>query len=294
MQQVLFSPSVQYKVRPFTVGLLKWVGNKQRMAHVIASHFPSHYKTFHEPFLGSAAVLATLAPERAFASDVSKPLIEIWEALATQPAILKEWYEERWNIFQQGERGTGYKLIQASYNKSPNGPDLLFLCRSCYGGVVRFRKSDGYMSTPCGIHDPISPESFSKRVDEWKIRLKGTRFSRAGYEEAMEAAKPGDLVYCDPPYSDSQSILYGAQKFDLSNLLRVIERCKSRGVHVALSIDGTKKSGDHRVSLPIPKGIFEQEIAIDCGRSMLRRFQLNGKTLEKEHVTDRLLLTYSF
>jgi DNA adenine methylase len=293
MQQVLFSPSVQYKVRPFTTGLLKWVGNKQRMAHVIASHFPSHFRAFHEPFVGSAAVLGTLAPKQAFASDASKPLIEIWEALMTKPGTLKKWYADRWHIFHQGERGVGYKLIQASYNQSPNGADLLFLCRSCYGGVVRFRKSDGYMSTPCGIHEPILPESFEKRVDEWGYRLRGTQFSRVGYEEAMEAAKPGDLVYCDPPYSDSQSILYGAQKFDLSHLLEVIERCKSRGVHIALSIDGTKKSGDHHVSLPIPDGLFQQELFINCGRSMLRRFQLNGQTLEKELVTDRLLLTYS-
>lgn len=35
-------------------------------------------------------------------------------------------------------------------------------------------------------------------------------------------------------------------------------------------------------------------ISIFCefGRSMLRRFQLDGQTLEHEVVTDRLLLTY--
>lgn len=293
MQRLLFSHSVQYKIQPFTAGLLKWVGNKQRMAHVIAAHFPASYGAFHEPFVGSAAVLGTLAPKQAFASDASKPLMEIWGTLSTKPGLLKEWYTERWNLFHDGERGDGYKAIRASYNRTPNGADLLFLCRSCYGGVVRFRKSDGHMSTPCGIHDPISPESFGRRVDEWKMRLRGTQFRRADYEEAMEAAKPGDLIYCDPPYSDTQSILYGAQTFELPNLMRIIERCKTRGVKVALSIDGTKKSGDYHVPLSIPPGVFEREIYIDCGRSMLRRFQLNGKTLEKELVTDRLLLTYS-
>jgi DNA adenine methylase len=63
-------------------------------------------------------------------------------------------------------------------------------------------------------------------------------------------------------------------------------------VFVALSIDGTKKSGKHKVDLPIPPGLFEKEVFIDCGRSMLRRFQMDGQTLEEEHVTDRLLLTY--
>ena len=44
--------------------------------------------------------------------------------------------------------------------------------------------------------------------------------------------------------------------------------------------------------LPIPKGLFEREAFVNCGRSMLRRFQMNGKSLEEEVVADRLLLTY--
>jgi DNA adenine methylase len=61
---------------------------------------------------------------------------------------------------------------------------------------------------------------------------------------------------------------------------------------VALSIDGTKKSGDLICNLPIPAGVFEREVFVNVGRSMLKRFQMNGKTLEKEVVKDRLLLTY--
>jgi len=112
------------------------------------------------------------------------------------------------------------------------------------------------------------------------------------YEEAISRAKPGDLVYCDPPYSHSQSILYGAQSFSLENLFGVIQRCKHRGVRVALSIDGTKRSGDLVCDLPIPEGLFEREVFISIGRSMLKRFQMDGRTLEGEVVADRLLLTY--
>jgi DNA adenine methylase len=108
----------------------------------------------------------------------------------------------------------------------------------------------------------------------------------------MSLAKPGDLIYCDPPYTHSQAILYGAQSFQLEHLLSVIEKCKERGVYVALSIDGTKRSGDLICDLPLPDGLFEREMLIDIGHSMLKRFQMNGKTLEGEKVADRLLLTY--
>jgi DNA adenine methylase len=86
--------------------------------------------------------------------------------------------------------------------------------------------------------------------------------------------------------------LYGAQSFDLEHLFQVIADCKRRGVYVALSIDGTKKSGSKLCELPIPDGLFEREIFVHCGRSMLRRFQMDGQSLEQEHVSDRLLLTY--
>lgn len=75
-------------------------------------------------------------------------------------------------------------------------------------------------------------------------------------------------------------------------MLGVIATCKARGVYVALSIDGTKRSGDHVCDLPIPDGLFEREVMVNCGRSMLRRLQMGGQTLEGEVVADRLLLTY--
>jgi DNA adenine methylase len=291
-QQLAFD-NFQTPVAPLKAGLLKWIGNKQRFAHKIAAKFPASFERYIEPFVGSGAVLATLAPPCAVASDSFKPLIEIWQTLSNDPELLKLWYAERWLFMQDGEKVTQYEKIKAAYNANPSGADLLFLCRSCYGGVVRFRQTDGYMSTPCGVHDPIHPRNFGKRVDEWFRRTKGTRFVRMEYEEAMGNARSGDLVYCDPPYSNSQAILYGAQAFALENLLDIIGQCKAKGVKVALSIDGTKKSGKKVVELPIPGGLFEQELFIDCGRSMLRRFQMADQTLEEEVVTDRLLLTYT-
>ncbi|MBI3542648.1 MAG: DNA adenine methylase [Deltaproteobacteria bacterium] len=277
---------------PFRAQLLKWVGNKQRYAHEITSYFPERYGAYHEPFLGSGAVLGRLAPATGFGSDAFGPLAGIWKVLRSDPARLKGWYRERWEHFRSGDRVARYDELRASYNARPNSADLLFLCRSCYGGVVRFRRSDGFMSTPLGVHEPISPASFAARVDLWDERVRGSEFAHADYTEAFERARKGDLVYCDPPYSHSQSILYGAQSFSLETLLETVARASRRGVRVALSIDGTKKSGDLICELPIPRGLFEREVLVNCGRSMLRRFQMRDRTLEGELVSDRLLLTF--
>lgn len=279
-------------VKPFKMQLLKWIGNKQRFADEIIGYFPAKFGTYHEPFIGSGGVLGTLAPKAGRASDSFGPLIGIWQALKNRPSTLQEWYTERWEMARTLGKVEGYEKVKASYNAKPNPADFVFLTRACYGGVVRFRQADGYMSTPCGVHDPISPASFAKRVDEWHKRVRNTDFTHIEFEEAMEAARPGDVVYCDPPYSFSQAILYGAQRFSLESLFDVIEKCKHRGVYVALSIDGSKKSGDFICDIPIPKGLFEREVLVNVGRSMLKRFQMEGQTLEGEIVADRLLLTY--
>jgi DNA adenine methylase len=277
---------------PFRTQLLKWIGNKQKQADAIIAYFPKDFGTFYEPFLGSGGVLGVLAPKRAVASDAFGPLIEIWQTLHDDKELLKQQYADRYALVAKWGKVNAYARVLANYNAAPNGADLLFLCRVCYGGVVRFRKADGFMSTPCGVHAPMPPDRFASRVDAWHERTKGAKFLHADFADAIAAARSGDLVYCDPPYTDSQAILYGAQAFSLARLLDVIADCKRRGVSVALSIDGTKFSGRKLCDVAIPEGLFEQEVFVKLGRSMLKRFQMDGRTLEEHEVTDRLLLTY--
>lgn len=272
--------------------LLKWVGNKQKFAPHLISYFPKQWGTYFEPFLGSGAVLATLAPQKAVASDSFTPLIEIWTKLRADPYGLVSWYSQRYALIDSIGKQAAYDQIKASFNSKPNGADLLFLSRTCYGGVVRFRKSDGYMSTPCGPHQPMPPENFESRAMTWAARTRGATFINADFEEVLARAKEGDLVYLDPPYADSQTILYGAQAFKLERLFRAISELRYRGVKVALSIDGTKKSGRQTIALPVPDGLFVREEFVQLGSSMLKRFQLADQNGDEHHVSDRLLLTY--
>lgn len=272
--------------------LLKWVGNKQKFASKIAHAFPATYGKFYEPFLGSGAVMATVSPNFGIGSDIYKPLIEIWQKLKEDPEGLIQWYAVRRNRIDKEDKKDVYDDIKNNFNNNNNGADFLYLTRSCYGGIIRFRKADGYMSTPCGVHTPISVSTFKERVHEWNIRMRNVEFRHSDYKEIFKLAQKGDLIYCDPPYSHSQSILYGAQDFKLEELLDYIKEAKEKGIYVALSIDGNKKSGNYLCDLPIPANLFEEEIFISLGGSMLRRFQMEGQTLENEQVSDRLLLTY--
>jgi DNA adenine methylase len=231
-QALLFAPERYFlQDGPFRAQLLKWIGNKQRQADAIIRHFPRVFGTYFESFLGSGGVLGVLAPERAVASDIFSLLMEIWKLLHEDKEQLKKHYADRYALLEENGKERCYDRILASYNARLNGADLLFLCRACYGGVVRFRKNDGSMSTPVGIHGPISSESFAHRVDLWQTRTQGTSFVHVDFAEMMLLAKEGDLVHCDPPYLGSQTILYGAQSLSVHSLFDTIADCKQRGVH---------------------------------------------------------------
>ncbi len=160
-QANLFSPDdLPVCGTPFRTQLLKWIGNKQKQADAIIAYFPKRFGTYYEPFLGSGGVLGVLSPERAIGSDSFGPLVEIWQTLREDKELLKRQYADRYTLMAKLGKKEAYGSILARYNARPNGADLLFLCRACYGGVVRFRKADGYMSTPCGGHGPRAPETF--------------------------------------------------------------------------------------------------------------------------------------
>jgi len=270
--------------------LIKYIGNKSRFAEHICSTFPKDQKTYFEPFVGSGAVLGCLAPKRAIAADTMKPLIEMWKLLQKRPQELIDSYRESYGKYQRN-RLEVYESIKARFNRANNPHDFLFISRTCYGGVIRFRR-DGYLSTPIGPHKPIPPEEFSTRAFEWHRAVRSTEFVLADYAEVVKMAGDGDIVYCDPPYTDSQKIIYGAQDFTLGRLFTDLHAARRRGAFVALSIDGIKKSGNKEISIKPPKGLFELESYISLGGSMLKRFWRDGMNVDDEHVKDRLLLSH--
>ena len=273
------------KVKP----LIKYIGSKHRSAGFILSALPDDCRTYFEPFAGSLAILGHLRPKHSVACDVIEPLIDMWKLVKENPKELSNSYSENWHFYVKDKR-TAYEVIKARFNQSPNPHDFLFICRSCYGGVMRFRR-DGYLSTPIGPHDAISPQEFSDRLSVWHQVVQNTDFVHGDFSKIIKDAGKNDVVYCDPPYFDSQKILYGAQDFTLERLYRDLLLAKERGAFIALSIDGIKKSGDKHISIIPPDGLFETEFYVSLGGSMLKRFWRDGMDVKDEHVKDRLLLS---
>lgn len=281
--------------------LLKWIGNKQRFASTIVSYMPNSFNDYYEPFLGSGAVLAELLMQdatcmfphfqHAYGSDILPFLIEIFQLVKDNPLAIIDYYAKEISAYYDNPE-VQYEIVKSRFNQNHNAFDFCVLARTCYSGIIRFRKADGYMSTPRGPHKPISPSEFEKRVWLWSDLIQKADFHAATFEEAMLKPQEGDLVYCDPPYTHSQSIIYGAQAFNIEHLWEKIAECKARGAYVMLSINGTRESKRKDISVEAPAGLFAREIVIDCGTSMIDRLQSSGKGMTGEVVHDKLLLTW--
>lgn len=281
--------------------LLKWVGNKRKVANKIISFFPDRFNDYYEPFLGSGAVLIQLLEQKnlllpikfnqAWASDSNRYLIDIFNYVKKDPKVITDYYADNIEHYMDNKE-ENYKVIRDRFNHDHNALDFCLLSRTCYGGIIRFRKSDGYMSTPVGPHKPISPTSFEQRVSVWHDLIKNTKFENLDYREAIKRAGKDDLIYCDPPYTHSQGILYGAQEFDINDLWREIALAKKRGAKVALSINGKRESNTKDISVTPPEGLFERIEEVDVGISMVDRLQKSGKQMKNSRVTDYLMLTY--
>jgi len=99
----------------------------------------------------------------------------------------------------------------------------------------------------------------------------------------MDRAQSGDLIYCDPPYTQPKPSSMGTvvQPRSLVPDYRAVKpETEFRGGqhrrHKTLWQTRAESHYDSRWSL------FERELFIDVGRSMLKRFQMDGQTLEHE------------
>ena len=262
---------------------------------------PNSFNNYYEPFLGSGAVLGELLKQNserlfpkfnhAFASDILPFLIDIFNITKTNPQSLIDYYVREIEDYYNDPEGK-YEEIRQRFNKNHNAFDFCLLSRTCYSGVIRFRKADGYMSTPKGPHSPIKPDAFKERVLLWSSLIQKADFKNSSFAESMYHPSSGDVVYCDPPYTHSQSIIYGAQNFNIDDLWQQISTCKQRGAYVMLSINGMRESKLKDISVNYPVNLFERELIVNCGTSMIDRLQNSGKAMENAQVHDRLLLTW--
>ena len=235
------------RVKPF----LKWAGGKFRLLDTILRELPPGIR-FVEPFAGSCAVYLNAAASAALVCDVNADLIGLYQHIQREG---EEFIRYCQGFFTPGGNTREEYLkrrqeFNASGDARARGALLLYLNRHAFNGLVRYN-SRGEFNVPFGRY--ASPYFPLKELREFYRRTRevDTEFACRDFRAVFAGLKPGDVVYCDPPYvplSETASFTaYAGSGFnagDQLDLARLAAAARDKGIPVLLSNHNTEVTRD--------------------------------------------------
>lgn len=272
---------------------IPYQGSKRRLATVILKHFPMRVGCLFEPFAGSSATtLAAAAKGRAkhyCIGDSLRPLVAIWEQIINDPRTLIEAYAALWSG-QHDDPKKHYNLVREQFNRERNPAQLLYLLTRCVKNAVRFNPNGNFNQSADHRRSGMNPLKMNEEIKGASLLLRGRTEACAGdYEPLLDRAKPGDLIYMDPPYqgvSESGDSRY-YQQLDFDRLMGNLDRLNIRDVPFLLSFDGA--CGNRTYGRPLPPELRLCQILIHTGKSS--QATLNGEdadTVESLYLSPSL------
>lgn len=230
------------RAKPF----LKWAGGKFRVLDEILSLLPRRERLI-EPFAGSAAVAINSGYKEALVTDLNADITNLYRIVRDEP---ERFIEKAGRLFGPFNNQDSYIKLRAEFNSSVDAfrraEIFIYLNRHGFNGLCRYN-SKGMFNVPFGKYtNPKFPEN---EVREFGRRVSHFEFSNVDFETAMEQARPGDVVYCDPPYvplsATANFTSYAKENFgfDLQVRLAALAReLATRGVPVLISNHDTAES----------------------------------------------------
>jgi len=276
--------------------LIKWTGSKRSQASAILKLLPS-YRRYFEPFVGSGAILYFAATPGSVASDIYRPLIELWRLIQTDSRKVVENYRTQWmalnseldaidihNLSTHEKLPAYFYQVRERFNETHDPLDLNFIMRTCVNGIVRFNDKGAFNNSFHLSRRGMMPSRFEQIVSSWQSSIQGVDFVCQDYEITLERATKGDFVYLDPPYAGNKQRY--TDDLDLSRFFTVLERLNYRGVKWALSFDGYR--GDQSLVHDVPKLLYKRHQLLSSGSSAVNKV-LNGPV---EAVEESLYLNF--
>lgn len=226
----IVNPGVETIMQPF----LKWPGGKRWLFNEIIKYLPEKYNTYFEPFLGGGAVFFAISPPNACISDLNKDLINLYitmrdnhEELANQIKLHQKkhckeyYYQTRGKKFRKNVTCAG---------------QFLYMNRSCYNGMYRVNKK-GEFNVPIGTKTDFTYDLSD--FSQYSSILKKAQILVSDFEQIIDKANWGDVVFADPPYVSNSNkngfLNYNNNLFtweDQKRLFNSLLRARSRGVKI--------------------------------------------------------------
>jgi DNA adenine methylase len=203
---------------------LSWPGGKRKHAEALVERVLQHLQPsgrYIEPFLGAGAVALAMPPGTPMIlGDACLPLGHLWWWLQREPEAISEYAagyglvmnNTGWNTRER------YGLLRKEHKAEPfsvtdwrPSARFLWLMRACFNGIYRENK-DGVFNVPWGARERIAmPTAADLRAIADHI---ATADIRPGwdFEDVMTEARPGDVIFTDPPYHGGKAAFTGYVK----------------------------------------------------------------------------------
>jgi DNA adenine methylase len=213
---------------------LKWVGGKTRLLPKLMPLLQCEQPLpgsggggegkggrLIEPFVGAGSVFLA-ADFPSYVINYANPdLAAAWVALQARP---KEFMARAAQYFSaEYHSNEAYQQVRREFNSEidrfERAVRLVYLNKFGFNGIYRVNRS-GQFNIPYGYPQTL-PTFPLVQMQAAAAKLQRCTVLGGGFRAAMELAGPGDVVYCDPPYLDSQSgksyTGYTASGFDLTD-----------------------------------------------------------------------------
>jgi len=259
--------------------IIKWSGSKLSVAPQLSRLIPSRNgATFFDPFLGGGSMLVSRPKKQpAVAADVLDELIELFKFVRDDPAKVLSEYRTRWEKLQCGSHLVYYEY-RKRFNETRNPFDFLFLSRTCTNGLIRYNRAGAFNNSLHHGRPGIHPDRLGRVIGFWSSAIQDVTFVRQDFRESLAAAREGDFVFLDPPYSKTKG-RYSERKFSDTDLWKELAGLNRRGVQWMLTYDGF--AGKRSYETEVPRELYRQRFYIVTGNSPFSR--LMGSSIDAVH-----------
>lgn len=258
-----------------TPHIVQYQGSKRKLAAQILQYMPAKFDRLIEPFSGMAAIsIATAMESRADSyvlNDLNKPLVNMLKEAIENPTTLVDEYRKVWNEqFSYGDNHVEhFYVVRDRFNEGQKTPaNLLYLVARCVKGAVRYGANGKFNQSPDKRRHGTSPDTLEHNVYAISRLLKGkTSFYALDYHDVFEMARPGDLVYMDPPYQGVTNVrdnrYFSGVPFDeFAEAIRILN---DKHVDYLISYDGL--CGGKEYGEDLPESLGCKKIMLNAGLS---------------------------
>jgi DNA adenine methylase len=182
---------------------IKWVGGKTQLLPELTRMIPDTGGTYFEPFIGGGAAFFSFADQgrfkRAVINDFNPELTNLYRVVRDRTGELIDALNEclldsDWNTL-------GYfRAMRASEpeDEIARAARLIYLNKTAFNGLFRVNAA-GKFNAPFGRY--TKPRLY-EADNLWACRraLASVEIRTGDFAAALHDAKPGDVVYLDPPY----------------------------------------------------------------------------------------------